>query len=115
MEKIRRFGFTQGEFERAQNDLLRSCEQQYANRNDQTNAWYVNRYLSAYRKNAPMPDAETEWQMDSMLVKSLNVEAINAVAKQLLTKENQVIIVRADRGRDAGHPQQGVRDGAHGL
>ena len=102
MEKIRRFGFTQGEFERAQNDLLRSCEQQYANRNDQTNAWYVNRYLSAYRKNAPMPDAETEWQMDSMLVKSLNVEAINAVAKQLLTKENQVIIV--DAPEKAGAP-----------
>ena len=37
MERMRRHGFTQAEFERAQTDLLRSAERQYANRNDVEN------------------------------------------------------------------------------
>ncbi len=106
MEKIRRFGFTQGEFERAQNDLLRMNERQYTNRNDQTNAWYVNRYLNAFRKNGPMPDAENEWKIDSMLIKALNVEAINAMAAQVITDKNQVIVVNAPAKENAPVPTE---------
>ncbi len=95
LERIRRHGFTQGEFERAQNDLLRSAERQYTNRNDQTNGYYVQRYLRAARKNMPILDAETEWQLDSSLIKQLNIEAVNMVAKQLITEHNQVIVVNS--------------------
>lgn len=95
VERIRRHGFTYGEFERAQNDLLRSAERGYTNRNDQTNRYYVNRYLSAYRSNSAMPDAETEWKLDSMLIKSLNVEVINQLAKQVIMDKNQVIIINS--------------------
>ena len=92
MEKIRRFGFTMGEFERAQNDLLRSAERQYTNRNDNTNGYYVQRYLSAFRENSAIPDPKSEWEIDSMLIKSINVEVINQVAKQYLTDHNLSLI-----------------------
>ncbi len=95
MEKIRRYGFTMGEFERAQNDLLRSCERQYANRNDNTNGYYVDRYLSAFRENTAIPDPQSEWQIDSMLIKSINVDVVNQIAKQYLTDHNQVYIINA--------------------
>ncbi len=95
IEKMRRYGFTQGEFERAQNNLMRMAEQKYANRNDRRNAEYANVYLENYKKNAPMPDAETEWQLDSMLIKSLDVNTVNAFVQQLLTPENQVIYIVA--------------------
>lgn len=95
MEKVRRFGFTQGEFERAQENLMRQIERQYANRNDRRNGEYVQVYLNNYQKGTPMPDAQTEFQLDSMLIKSLNVEAINALAQQIITPTNQVIVVSA--------------------
>lgn len=95
MEKVRRYGFTQGEFERAQENLMRQAERTYANRNDRRNGEFVKTYLSNYSKNSPMPDAETEWKLDSMLIKALNVEAVNAFAAQTITPGNQVIIVNA--------------------
>ena len=76
VERIRRHGFTPGEFERAQNNLLRSCERAYNNRNDRKNGEYVQIYLSNFRENSPMPDAKTEWQLDSMIIKNLNVDVI---------------------------------------
>ena len=104
MERVRRYGFTHGEFERAQNDLLRSCERQYANRNDNTNGYYVQRYLNAYRANAAFPGPENEAKIDSMLIKSLNVEAINQVMKQYLTDQNQVIILNAPQKEGVAVP-----------
>lgn len=95
MEKIRRHGFTQGEFERAQENLMRQAERSYANRNDRQNSQFVDDYLSNYQKNTPIPDAETEWQLDSMLIKMVNVDAVNAFAQQTITPTNQVIVVTA--------------------
>lgn len=96
LERIRRYGFTAGEFERAQNDLMRSAEKHYANRNDRRNGEYVQTYLSNYAKNTPMPDAETEWQLDSLLIgQVVTVEAVNAAVRDLLRPENQVIAVTA--------------------
>ena len=96
LERIRRHGFTAGEFERAQNDLMRRAEQHYANRNDRRNGDYVATYLENYAKNTPMPDAETEWRMDSLLIRhTVTVEAVNAAVRDLLRPENQVIAVTA--------------------
>ncbi len=93
MEKMRRFGFTQSEFERAREDLMRQVERSYANRNDRRNEEFVDNCLDNYRRNAPLPDAETEWKLDSMLIRTLPLEAVNAFAQQVVTPMNQVIDV----------------------
>ncbi len=104
MEKMRRFGFTQGEFERAQNDILRANERAYNNRNDRTNGEYVQKYLGNFQKNTPMPSAQDEWQLDSLLIMSLNVDAINSFVQQTTTATNQVIVVAAPSKEGAAVP-----------
>ena len=106
MEKIRRHGFTQSEFERAQENLMRQVERTYANRNDRTNEQFVNIYLENYRKNEPMPDAETEWKLDSMLIKMLNVETVNAFAKKTIQPTNQVIVITAPEKEGIENPTE---------
>lgn len=106
VERIRRHGFTVGEFERAQNDLMASAERSYKNRNDQQNRYYVNRYLSAFRSNTAIPDAETEWQLDSMLIKSLNVDVINQLAQQVIMDKNQVIIINSPEKEGVAVPTE---------
>ncbi|MDE5707534.1 MAG: insulinase family protein, partial [Alistipes sp.] len=93
MEKMRRYGFTQGEFERAQAELLRQTETIYANRNDRTNEEYTNIYLMAYRKNMPMPDAETEYKMTTELLQLISLNDVNAWAQNLVLPQNQVITI----------------------
>ena len=106
MEKIRRHGFTQSEFERAQENLMRQVERTYANRNDRTNEQFVNIYLENYRKNEPMPDAETEWKLDSMLIKMLNVETVNAFAKETIQPTNQVNVITAPEKEGIANPTE---------
>lgn len=93
MERMRRYGFTQGEFERAKDNILRSAERKYNNRNDVENNSYADRYIDAHRNNYAMPDAETEWQLDSMLLATLNVEAINEAYASLTAPDKNLVIV----------------------
>ncbi|MBR5865791.1 MAG: insulinase family protein [Alistipes sp.] len=98
MERMRRYGFTAGEFKRAKQEVLRWSERQYTNRNDVKNAEYAQRYLDNYAKGTPMMDAETEWQIDQMFINSLTVEQINEAYAQMATpNKNLVILARSPK------------------
>lgn len=107
MERIRRHGFTPSEFERAQNDLLRAAERKYTNRNDRKNGEYVDIYIDNYRENTAMPDAETEWQIDSMLIKQIPLEIVNQMCGQLVSLDkNLVVIVNAPEKEGLANPSE---------
>lgn len=93
IEGVRKNGFTTGEFERAKSDLRRSLEKKYANRDDRTNEEYVRQYVSSFLFNYPMPDAETDWQIDSMLLSNVPLTAVNKAVSKLITDDNRVFTI----------------------
>ncbi|MFR9496517.1 MAG: insulinase family protein [Rikenellaceae bacterium] len=106
MEKTRRYGFTHGEFERAQANLMQSIEQQYNNSGDQLNGAYVQRYLNNFSLNTPIPDAETEFKMDSTIINMLTVADINGMVQQAISPLNQTIIVNAPEREGLVNPTE---------
>ncbi len=97
LERIRRHGFTEAEFERAKAQVLRREEQAYTNRNDRMNGQYVQRYISAFRRNTAFPAAELEWKTDSVIINQMPLEAVNQVFAQYITDHNNVIIANAPK------------------
>ena len=106
LERIRRHGFTEGELERAKQSVMKMQELAYNNRNDRKNGQYVQRYLNAFRKNAAMPDAETEWKLDSTIIVNIQLPMINQVMKQYITDHNQVLIVQAPKREGLVNPTE---------
>ncbi len=104
VERMRRHGFTAGEFERAKADLLRQCERQYDNRNDRTNGSFISRYIRHYQKNEAIPDAETEWQMDNAFLNQMNVDMINQYVKEAFAPKNQVVTMTAPEKEGLQNP-----------
>ena len=97
LERIRRHGFTESELERAKQMVMKAQELAYNNRNDRKNGQYVRRYLDAFHKNAAMPDAETEWKLDSTIIANIPVQMINQVMQQYITDHNQVLVANAPK------------------
>ena len=95
VERMRRYGFTQSEFDRVKQDVMRGCERSYTTRSDRRNRGFVEEYLSNYMYNTAMPDAETRWKLDSTLVSMVRVEMVNQLAAQLVTPNNRVLAVTA--------------------
>ena len=95
LKRIKEHGFTESEVERAKNDVMRREETAYNNRNDRKNGEYVSRYIRNFRFNIPMPDAETEWQMDKALIEQIPLEYINQTFQTYITDNNVVVTVEA--------------------
>ena len=93
MERMRRHGFTAGEFDRALAEYKMHAERQYTNRNDVRNDDYAQRYLDFYSKRTPMMDAETEWQLDQQLLSMLTVDMVNQVYAEIATPDQNLVIL----------------------
>ena len=107
MERMRRYGFTAGEFERAKQEILRWAERSYANRNDVSNEAYVERCIAHFATGDSMMDAETEWQLAQMFINSLTVEQVNqAYAEMTKPNENLVILARSPKKEGINIPTE---------
>ena len=106
LERIRRHGFTESELERAKQQVMKMQELAYNNRNDRKNGQYVRRYLDAFHKNTPMPDAETEWKLDSTIIVNLPLQAINQTIARYITDHNQVLVVNAPKKEGLVNPTE---------
>ena len=83
MERMRRYGFTEGEFERSKNNMLSYNEQKYNSREDKEHDVYAEMCIANFREGTPIYDAETEYQLDKQLIEYISCEVVNQVVKQL--------------------------------
>ena len=93
LERIKRYGITEGELERAKEELKMYAERQYTNRNDVRNDEYAQRYLDFYAQGSPMMDAETEWQLDQQILASLSVDMVNQMYLSTVAPDQNLVIL----------------------
>ena len=92
MERMRRYGFTEGEFERSKNNMLSYNEQKYNSREDKEHDVYAEMCIANFREGTPIYDAETEYQLDKQLIENISCEVVNQVVKQLYEPLKNVVI-----------------------
>ena len=95
VERVRRHGFTESEYARARANILQSIESQYNEREKTENQRYVNECLQHFLHAEPMPGIEYEYSTLNQLAPNIPVQAINEVAKQLITDNNQAVFIAA--------------------
>ena len=95
--RMKQFGFTASEYERAKADFMKRVESQYNERNNTENGQYVNECLEHFLSNEPMMGIETEYMLYQQVIPSLPLEVINSFAQQLIPENNLVITVTAPK------------------
>ncbi len=110
IERTRRHGFNQGEFDRAKEMIMSGAKRAYANRNDRLNGSFVQQYIKNFRFNTATPSAETEWQLDSAILSHITLDEVNKVGGAITT-HNNVIVINAPQKKDSEViTEQGVLD-----
>ena len=113
MERMRRYGFTEGEFERAKNVMLSRIESHYNSRADREHDYYAERCIDNFRLGTPIPDAETEYKLDKQIVEMIPLEAINQTVKQAYDPlKNCVIVVNSPKKDGIAVPTEAELVGA---
>ena len=94
-KRMKEYGFTASEYERAKADMLRQYETQYEERNKQETGRYFYPMLAHFLTNEPLMGIEMEYALIQQMLPSLPLEAINAYANEMVTDNNIVIVLTA--------------------
>lgn len=103
-ERVRQFGFTESEVERAKAEILKSYENAYNNRNKQQNNVYIDEYVTAFIDNQPIPGIEYEYNFVKQILPFLNAQAVNTFAKGVITDTNIAISVFGPEKENIKYP-----------
>ena len=95
VERVRRHGFTESEYTRARANILQQLESVYNEREKTNNDRYVNQCLQHFLHAEPIPGIEYEYATLNQLAPNIPVQAINQVAQQLITDNNQAVFIAA--------------------
>ncbi len=90
--RAKRGGFTATEYARCRTEYLSQLEKAYNNRNQQENKTLAESYVRNFIDKKPIPGIETEYQMMSMMVNQIPVEAVNQVFSQIVSDKNLVVL-----------------------
>lgn len=97
LERVRRYGFTESEYERARANYLQRLESAYNEREKTKNDSYVNEYINHFLMAEPIPGIEFEYTTMNQIAPNIPVIAINQAIQQggLLPDNNQVVFIAA--------------------
>ncbi len=91
VEKIKRYGFTNAEFERAKTEYISMIERYYNERNTRQSQSYAQEYYRHYLDGEPIPGIEFEYEFVKTVLPQLPVATINELAQSYITDNNIVI------------------------
>ncbi len=95
LEKMRRYGFTADELERAKTSMLASYEKAYNERNSVRNRSHAEACIRHYLDGAPLPGTAWKYDFVKQLLPLLPLEQLNQVAQAYITSENVIISIEA--------------------
>lgn len=91
IERARRFGFTETEYDRARTELLRLYESAYNERDKRKNETFVTEYVRHFLDNEPIPGIENEYAIINQIVPAIPVAVMNQIMQELVADSNLVV------------------------
>ncbi len=93
LQRARDYGFTATEYARAKSDLLSGIEKLYTNKDKTENNYFYSMYAANYLDKEPMPSIETQYQLASAIIPRIPLEAVNEMAKELISNSDTNLVV----------------------
>ena len=106
VERARRFGFTESEFNRLKKSMIAGMDTWYAERDKRTNDYHAQNCIRHFLDNESLMDPAYELELSKSILRSITLEEVNAVIPALHRKDNRVLVSFAPEknGDDVYYP-----------
>ena len=105
-ERVKQFGFTTSEYDRARMDVLKQMESAYNERNKQENRKYIRECLNHFTNGGYMPGIEVEYNMMQQIAPMIAVDQVNQYVQSVLSDKNIVISLLGTQSDDIKYPTE---------
>ncbi len=111
VEKMRRFGFNDGEVQRATENILKHYEKAVEAASTRKNGDLVNPLLNNFYRNESYLQPELALQLAQGLCAQFNAQVLNQIVAQLITDENLIVLYNGPSKEGSIIPtEQEIRD-----
>ena len=92
-ERVKKFGFTAGEFERAKNEILSRTESSFKDKDKTESENFVWECQSNFLEGMPMSGIEWEYATIQKILPTINLTQVNGLIKDFIKDDNRVIVI----------------------
>ncbi|MCD1116224.1 M16 family metallopeptidase [Chryseobacterium turcicum] len=107
-ERAKRFGFTQGELERAKAQLMSNMERSYNNRDKTESDMLVDEYVRNFLEQEPMPGIAWEYEDMKTFLPSVTLAQTNEVIKKMVKDDSRVIVITGPKKDNVTMPTEAL-------
>ena len=93
IERVKRYGFTPAELDRAKKNMLTNYEKAYNNRDKTESENYVQEYINHFLEQEPSPGIAKEFEYVKALLPGISIEEVNAISKIFRDEKNRFVFV----------------------
>ena len=110
-EQVRQQGFSLSELERAKRFRLNHDERKFNERHDRINSKLVSLCVNHFLTGEPLISMEKQWELTQKFNREVMLDEVNKAARELITDQNQVVIMYAPDKEDVHLPtEQQIED-----
>lgn len=92
-ERVKRFGFGNGEFERAKKDILSFLEKSFKDKDKTESNRIIGEYVRNFLENEPMPGIEWEYNYHLENLPKIKLQEVNDLIKNYIRDDNRVVVL----------------------
>jgi zinc protease len=110
-ERLKRFGFTKGELERAKKEYFTSVEKAYKEKDKTKSAAFVNGLVQNYLQGTSYTNADFRFEFTKNNLDGITLEEINAISKKIIKEENRVgIVIGSEKDKEKLPSEDKIRE-----
>ena len=103
MARVRRYGFSVGELERAKSNMLTRWDKIYKERDKKSNDRFISEYANHYLENEAIPSVDEEYELVKQLLPTIGLRDFNEKMESWFIDRNQVMLIRGPESVDVKH------------
>ena len=104
IERVKRFGFTQPELQRAKKTIVAQYERTYNNRTKTESADLVDEYMNNFLIQEPIPGIEKEFEYVKAMLPAITLNEVNEVSKEIKDQKNLFVYMSGPETNDSAAP-----------
>lgn len=97
VERVKRFGFTAVELERAKKNILAAYERQWNNRDKTESAVYADEYIRNFTQQEPIPGIDAEFTYIKEMLPGIQLAEVNALTDLYRNEKKYVCLYNRSR------------------
>ena len=107
-ERVKRYGFTKGELERAKKDMMSGIEQAFKEKDKTESNQIISGMVSGFLEDEPMPSVDFRYDFYKKNIEGITLEEVNALCKKWITEkgDNATCVILAPKKETVKLPNE---------